>query len=123
MAAVKEPKFYFELDGHRYGGRFMTIRESAEAAMEIDQLTGGKFAEWLQGDHTAMIAVSIQAGVFMKRTICQWAVGVPEMDFLNSDDVERVLRYWEAYVKASDDFRRLGEDRGTGPALDGAASA
>lgn len=113
--SLKTPKFYFELDGLKYGAKHLTVADQAKCTVEVDRLSNGKFHEWAKEPTTSATAFLVQAAVFLNTVICVWPTGTDPIDFLNTDDVALVGRYWEAYSKASDKFRPGGADGDKGP--------
>lgn len=123
MASPKGPKFYFELDGLRYGARNLTIGEQASCLAKIEQLSNGNHREWKNDETAQYVAFNLQAAVYLNIVICQWPTGVEPIDFLDADDTEILGRYWEAYVKASEDFRKGRDGKGASPGMGTTASA
>ncbi len=105
MTPKKEPKFHFEMDGLKYGGRFLSILEQSQLQVEVDRVTNGRFSEWMKTTETSVTALMIQTAYHLEKVICVWPVGMEPIDFVNSDDYNLVLKYWEAYQVASERFR------------------
>jgi hypothetical protein len=125
MAANTTPKFWFDLDGNRYGARFMTIAEQAMAQVEIERLTNGKFAEWSRSQDISQSATAMmtQFAVYLNKVVVAWPAGVEAVNLLESDDFELVARMWEAYGEAAQTFRDRGRPAGVGSPVGEAVSA
>lgn len=124
MTANATPKFWFDVEGRKYGARFMTIGEQAQAQVEIERLTNGKFGEWSKGDGTqAAAAMMVQLAVYLNKVIVAWPNDVTPFDMLESDDLDLVVRMWEAYGVAADTFRQRRAAPGVGAAVGEAVPA
>lgn len=119
MAANTTPKFWFDLDGQKYGARFMTIAEQVASQVEIERLTNGKFAEWSRSGDLAQSAAAMmtQFAVYLNKVIVTWPAGQEAVNLLESDDFELVARMWEAYGEAAQTFRERGRPAGSGSGL------
>lgn len=115
MIDKKTPKFYFELDGLKYGAKYLTVAEQAQCTVDIDRLTNGKFDEWAKSEMNSATAFMIQAAVFLNTVICVWPTGETPVNFLDTDDFDFVGRYWGAYSKASEEFRPVGKSGDKSP--------
>ena len=115
----RPPKFYFELDGLRYGARNLTISEKAACLAKIEQLTSGKYKEWAKEEDLQGVALGIQVAVYLNVVICQWPTGMDPINFLDCDDDDVAGRYWESYVRGSEDFRTGGVSKGAGQGVGG----
>jgi hypothetical protein len=115
MAANTTPKFWFDLDGNKYGARFMTIAEQVAAQVEIERLTNGKFAEWSRSQDISQSATAMmtQFAVYLNKVIVTWPSGTEAVNLLESDDFELVARMWEAYGEAAQTFRERGRPAGS----------
>jgi hypothetical protein len=115
MSANTTPKFWFEVDGRKFGGRFLTIAEQAQAQVEVERLTNGHFGVWLSSDNVVLANTAIlsQMAVTLNRAIVAWPTDLPAFDFLDSDDNELIMKLWEAYGKSADDFRQPSVARET----------
>jgi hypothetical protein len=123
MAQNKGPKFYFEIDGLRYGARNLTIAEQAGCLAKIEQLTNGNFKVWQTDEILQEVAFAVQAAVYLSVVICAWPTDMEPIDFLNSDDPTLTGRYWEAFIKASQDFRFGGVHKNQGSGVVGDSQA
>lgn len=123
MSANSTPKFWFDLDDRKYGARYMTIAEQAQAQVEIERLTNGKFAEWSKSQdfNQSGAAMMIQFAVYLNKVIVAWPADVPAYNFLEADDYEVVVRMWEAYGEAAQAFR--DRNRAAKPSSDVAEAA
>lgn len=119
MAANTTPKFWFEVDDHKYGARFLTIAEQVQAQVEIERLTNGKFSTWSSsGDETlATAAVMVQMAVYLNKAVVAWPPEHPQEDLLESDDIDRVFRMWGAYGEAANTFRQRRGSPAASPAV------
>lgn len=125
MAANTTPKFWFELNGDKYGARFMTIAEQVSAQVEIERLTNGKFAEWSRSQDITQssAAMMVQFAVYLNKVIVAWPSGQEAVNLLESDDFELVARMWEAYGEAAQTFRERGRPATGGSAVGAEVSA
>ena len=110
MSGNTTPKFWFDLDGRKFGAHFLTIAEQAQAQVEIERLTNGNFSDWMKsGDPSQSgAAVMAQCAVYLNRAVVAWPADMPQTDLLESDDVEFVVRMWGAYGEAATTFRQRG---------------
>lgn len=115
MADKKPAKFYFDIDGLRYGARTLTIAEQAKFLVEVNRISNGLFDQWLSNKDnkdSQITAFSIQAAVYLGMVISSWPTDMTPINFLESDDIDLLMRYWEAYSTASEEFRS-GRSSGT----------
>lgn len=99
------PKFWFDYDGRRYGARFLTIGEQAQAQVEVERHTNGNHSKWMASESTRVTAMVVEFAVYLNKAIVAWPVDIPPIDFLQSDDIDYLFGVWEAYGEASKKFR------------------
>lgn len=107
MAANATPKFWFDVDGRKFGARFLTISEQIQLQVDVERLTNGNFAAWMSSPDPmlANTAVMAQIASFLNKAIVAWPTDLPAFNFLESDDADFALKLWEGYGKAAADFR------------------
>lgn len=125
MSSNTTPKFWFEVDGYRYGARYLTIAEQVQAQVEIERLTNGNYAAWTKSgdDMQAMIATMTQVTVYLNKVIVSWPAERAQINFLETDDVDFVMKVWEAYGEAAKTFRGRGRAPAAGEGTGAGAPA
>lgn len=121
MSTNTTPKFWFDVDGLRYGARFLTIAEQASAQVEIDRVTNGKFAAWIKSENEteSSAAAFVQMAAYLNRVIVQWPDGMEPVNFLEHDSPMFVFKLWEAYGSAANSFRQQHDAAGSRGAVVG----
>lgn len=119
------PRFWFDVDGRKFGGRLLTIGEQVQAQVEIERATNGCFNSWIKGGNVFEQgnAFNTQTAVILNKAIVAWPTDLPKVDFLESDDAEWVVRVWEAYAKSADTFREQRVGGGKSPRVAAAEPA
>lgn len=125
MTANTTPKFWFDVDGRKFGARLLTIAEQAQVQVEVERQTNGNFATWLAATNPVLIntAVLIQVACTLNKVLVAWPTDLPAHDLLGSDDQELLMKLWEAYGAAADTFRGVKRQSGEGGAVGGEVSA
>jgi hypothetical protein len=119
MSSNTTPKFWFEVEGRKFGARFLTIGEQAQVQVEVERLTNGHFSDWLSSDNPMLANTSVltQMAVTLNRAIVAWPTDLPAFDFVQTDDTDLTMKIWEGYGKAADDFRKSSNPRAAGEGL------
>lgn len=108
MAPNTTPKFWFEVDGRRFGARLLTIAEQAQLQVDVERLTNGNYSTWVASNNPilANTAMLTQIAVTLNKVLVAWPTDLAAVDFLESDDVDFALKIWEEFGKSAEEFRR-----------------
>lgn len=124
-SANKTPKFWFDIDGRKFGARFLTIAEQVQSQVEIERLTNGNYADWAKSKDPVqqMAAYGAQVAVSLNKVLVAWPTDLPQIDLTQCDDFDWLTELWEAYSTAATTFREGRARRGAGQGVGSGAPA
>lgn len=107
QSSNKTPKFWFDLNGRKWGARFLTIAEQVQVQVEIERLTNGNYAGWARSEDAVqqLAAFGSQVAATLNKVLVVWPTDVDKFDLTEADDLDWLTNIWEAYSTAASTFR------------------
>lgn len=121
----KTPKFWFDLEGRKWGARFLTVAEQVQSQVEIERLTNGNYASWAKSEDAVqqLAAFGSQVATTLNKVLVVWPTDVAAFDLTEADDLEWLTKLWEAYSAAAGTFREGRAAQGVSSRVGEGASA